>query len=181
MHHKRPTDLMTDEYPPYYATYINEVPDLSLRSALDESAALLKEWLIHLPEGGDNYSYAEGKWTVKEVLQHIIDAERVFAYRALRIGRGDQTPMAGFEQDDYVASVDLSKRPFRKMIDEFITVRKATLNLFEGFIPDDFPRRGIASGGEFSVRAMGFIICGHVYHHIKLFKERYQGAMQKNG
>ncbi|NJB85816.1 hypothetical protein GGR26_001561 [Lewinella marina] len=173
------TDLSASEYAPFYAGYVDLVPPgITLRTALDDSAAGLAEYLNEVSEGGEDYSYAPGKWTIKQTLQHIIDSERVFAYRALRLGRHDATPLPGFEQDDYVAWADLSRREFRRMITEFEMIRKTTIALYNGFGEEDLKFQGTVSGGTvsggpMSCRALGFIICGHTYHHLKLFRERY--------
>ncbi|MEM9930035.1 MAG: DinB family protein [Bacteroidota bacterium] len=169
----RITDLSPTEYHEYYANYVNHVGDLSLWSALDESAAQLLEYLTHVSDDRADYAYAEGKWTIKQCLQHIIDVERIFAYRALRIGRSDATPLPGFDQDEYADVADVSERQFSDMIEEFRLLRATTIALFKSFKTDDFPKAGTMSGGPASVRALGFIICGHVYHHAKLYRERY--------
>lgn len=170
----RITDLSTNEYHQYYANYINYNGELSLRSALDESEAQLLEYLIHVAEERTDFAYAEGKWTIAQSLQHIIDAERVFAYRALRIGRGDTTPLPGYDQDDFAAVADVSQRKFLDMIEEFRLVRATSRALFRSFTEADLVRLGTMSGGPASVRALGFIISGHSYHHAKLYRERYQ-------
>ncbi len=170
----RITDLQPAEYQEFYANYINNVGTLSLWSALDESEAQLLEYLTHVTEDRTDYAYAEGKWTIAQCLQHIIDTERIFAYRALRIGRGDTTALPGFQQDDYAAIADVSDRRFLDMIEEFRLVRASTIALFRSFTEEDMLRVGTMSGGGASVRALGFIISGHVYHHAKLYRERYQ-------
>ncbi len=170
----RITDLSPTEYHEYYAGYINYVGDLSLRSALDESEAQLLEYLTHVAEDRTDFAYAPGKWTIAQCLQHLIDTERIFAYRALRIGRGDITPLPGFEQNDYAAIASVSERRFRDMIDEFRQLRASTVALFKSFTEEDLVRTGTMSGGPASVRALGFIISGHAYHHAKLYQERYK-------
>lgn len=170
----RITDLQPTEYHPYFATYLGYIDDLSWRSSLDESEAQLLEYLTNVSEDRTNYAYAPGKWTIAQALQHIIDTERIFAYRALRIGRGDTTPLPGFEQNDYAAIANVTDRRFRDMIDEFRLVRASTTALFKSFTKEDLLRVGTMSGGPASVRALGFIISGHVYHHAKLYRERYQ-------
>lgn len=166
-------ELTTAEYAPYYAGYIAKVPDISLRSALDESVAALLDYLTHVPEDRVNYSYAPGKWTIKECLQHIIDTERIFAYRALAIARGDKTPLPGFDQNDYMETVELSHRSFRKMIEEFRLLRQSNLAMFKTFTKEDLERTGTMSDTAVSVRGLGFIMCGHVFHHAQLYREKY--------
>jgi hypothetical protein len=172
----RITDLQPTEYHEFYANYIRNVDDLSLRSALEESAAQLLDYLTYVPEERANFAYAPGKWTIAQSLQHIIDTERIFSYRALRIGRNDTTALPGYNQDDYAAVADVSDRRLRDMIDEFRTVRAATKALFKSFTEEDMVRLGTMSGGPASVRALGFIISGHVFHHAKLYREKYGKA-----
>ncbi|THH41043.1 DinB family protein [Neolewinella litorea] len=168
------TDLTASEYPSFYAGYVGLVPPtISLRSAFDDSAAGLTEYLNEIAEDRENYAYAPGKWTIKECLQHLIDTERVFSYRALRLGRHDATPLPGFEQDDYAAQADVSGRDFKRMIAEFELVRKSTMALFSGLGADDLSFRGTVNGGPMSCRAIGFITCGHTYHHLNLYRDRY--------
>ena len=172
----RITDLQPTEYHQFYANYIKNVGDLSLRSALDGSEAQLLEYITDVTEERANFAYAPGKWTIAQSLQHIIDTERIFSCRALRIGRGDDTPLPGYDQDDYAAVANVSGRRFRDMVDEFRMVRAGTKALFKSFTKEDVIRLGTMSGGVASVRALGFIISGHVYHHAKLYREKYGKA-----
>jgi len=169
----RIADLALTEYNPYYANYIKYVGELSLRSALDESAAELLEFLNHVEEERTGFAYAPGKWTVAQCLQHVIDTERIFSYRALCIARGDKTPLPGFEQNDYAEIASVSERRFLDMVKEFRVVRKGTIALFNSLTDNDIVRTGTMSGGGVSVRALGFIISGHVYHHAKVYREKY--------
>lgn len=169
----RITDLRPDEYNEYYGKYIKNVGELSLRSALDESAAELLEYLNNVDEGRMDFAYAPGKWTIAQSLQHIIDTERIFSYRALCIARGDKTALPGYEQDDYAAVASVTGRRFLDMIDEFRVVRQASIALFNSFTEEDILRTGTMSGGGVSVRALGFIISGHAYHHAKLYQDKY--------
>ena len=122
---------------------------------------------------------APGKWSVKEILGHVADAERVFTYRALRIARGDQTPLPGFEQDDYVRVANSGKRKLMDIVEEFSDVRHATLSLFRSFSPDSWLRRGTASNHEVSVRALPYITAGHELHHRRVLEERYFPAIPR--
>ncbi|MFT7121455.1 MAG: putative damage-inducible protein DinB [Neolewinella sp.] len=169
----RVEDVTPAEYASFYAGYIGRVPDVSLRSALNESAAELLEYLTHVPESRVDFSYAPGKWTIRQCLQHIIDTERIFAYRSLRIARGDKTPMPGFDQDEYVNSADVTGRSFRKMIEEFRQLRQSNLIMFNSFTDENFLEIGTMSGGPASVRAIGFIMAGHVFHHAELYRDKY--------
>ncbi|MBB4077429.1 hypothetical protein GGR28_000030 [Lewinella aquimaris] len=166
--------LSPTEYGTFYSNYIELVPaDITLRTALDDSAAVLTEYLTNLPEEKVNHAYASGKWTVKEALQHIIDTERIFAYRALCLGRHDETPLPSFEHKQYAVWADVTRREFERMIEEFRTVRKSTISLFNGFSESDLQFTGSVGGGPMSCRAMGFIISGHTYHHMEIFRDRY--------
>ena len=119
------------------------------------------------------YRYAEGKWTIKDILLHLIDAERIFAYRALRIGRGDKTPLAGFEENGYVINANANSRLVESLLNEFQLVRKSTLEMFENFSEEQLAYLGTSSDNIISVRAIGFIISGHQNHHLKVIVERY--------
>lgn len=170
----RPSDLSPSEYASYYAGYVSKVPDVGIRAALDESEAALTEYLTYVADDRTSYAYAPGKWTIAQSLQHIIDTERIFAYRALRIARGDETPLPGFEQDDYAAAAPADHRKFKEMIEEFRLLRATTVALFSSFNEEELRRTGIMSGSPISVRALGFIMSGHVFHHAQLYRERYQ-------
>lgn len=162
-----------DEYVPYYGTYIAKVPDgdvhALLASHLAETLALIRS----LPESRGSHRYAPDKWSIKEVIGHVTDAERIFSYRALRIGRGDQTPLPGFEQDDYVPQGHFDARTMGDLADELTAVRQATIQLFAHFNGPELERRGTASGNPISVRALAYIIAGHERHHVGILKTRY--------
>ena len=167
-------DLSPDEYFDYYAGYIRHVPEhLDLDAALAESLAELEDYLGDLPESRATYAYAPGKWTVAQSLQHVTDSERVFGYRALVFGRGDAGPLPGFDQDDFVAHRGTDLPPLSELLEELRLVRAGTRALFRGFRQNDLLRRGVMSGHEHSVRAIGYICAGHAYHHARLFRERY--------
>ena len=163
----------TDEYLPYYGRYIDRVPDGDVLSTLSnqigETLALLRE----LPESVAGYRYAPDKWSVNEMVGHMIDTEKIFAYRALRFGRGDKTPVPGFEQDDYVRGSSYNSYPLSELADEFETVRKSTLNFFRHLDDEAWSRRGTASNAEVSVRALAYIIAGHELHHREILRTRY--------
>nr|WP_298926867.1 DinB family protein [uncultured Allomuricauda sp.] len=169
----RSTDLPVSEYNPYYHTYILALGDVNLMVSLKEGEKDFSFFMEGLPEGKLNYSYGEGKWTLAEVLMHIIDAERVFQYRALRFGRNDDTPLAGFDQDVYVPQSNASGKTKKEILDEYQAVRNGTISLFKSFDDDALKRIGTASDSNMSTRAMGFIICGHQAHHLKIIRERY--------
>ncbi len=160
-------------YPDYYENYISLIKQNTIKEALIESE---KETLIFfnsIPEHLENFSYEKGKWTVKEVLNHIIDTERIFAYRALRFARKDETQPLSFDQDNYVTNAELSERNLKDLINEFETVRISTLSLFNSFGNEALVRMGQTAAGRASVNAIGFTICGHGLHHINVIKERY--------
>ena len=166
----RPAD---DEFAPYYANYIRQVPDgeilALLRDQLAETEALLREFR---GDRGD-HRYAPGKWSVKEIVGHIADTERIFSYRALRFARGDRTPLPGYEQDDFIRGGNFAARALPEIAGELRSVRMATITLFAGLSEEALLRRGPANNVEFSVRALAWIIAGHERHHAKIIRERY--------
>ncbi|WP_178988414.1 DinB family protein [Winogradskyella schleiferi] len=162
------------EYHSYYKTYLEKAnTDGPIVEGLKENLNVLVSFFSDIPEEKQNYAYAEGKWTVKDILLHIIDTERIFAYRALRIARRDKSPMVGFEQDDYVANGYAVKRTLENLIEEYKAVRQATIALFNSFEASTLLQIGEASGAAFSVRVLGYITIGHENHHIQIIKERY--------
>lgn len=168
---ERPT---AGQYAPYYDTYIRRVPEAADPLAqLRQQPAQLKQLLAELTDEQAGFSYAPGKWTIKEMLVHINDTERIFAYRALRIARGDQQALPGFEQDDYVSASGANERTLADILAEYDTVRAATLSLLTSFRPEAFDRLGTASGQPVSVRAMAYILAGHEAHHLHILQERY--------
>lgn len=161
------------EYDPYYETYVSLVSGDDVMPLLETQMQALRPLLDGLPEEKGTHSYAAGKWTVKELLSHIIDGERIFAYRILRISRGDQTPIEGFEQDDYIENSNANNRLFSDLLDELEHQRQANLRLLENLSETDAERVGTASEKTVSVRALAYIMAGHVEHHIQILKERY--------
>jgi uncharacterized damage-inducible protein DinB len=161
------------EYAPFYAGYVSHVPEGDILSILEQGAQTTASLLQGLSPSQADFRYAPGKWSIKEVLGHITDAERIFAYRALRFSRGDQTPVPGFEQEGYIQHANFAARPLSDLIAEFATVRQATLFLFRNLDDDAWQRRGTASGAEVSVRALAYITAGHEIHHRDILKRRY--------
>ena len=161
------------EYAPLFAAYIALVPDgdvLSLLSAqVEETAALL----AGMTETQARYRYAPGKWSVKDVVGHIADAERVFVYRALRFARNDKTPLAGFDENVFAAAASFDARPLAGIIEELRLVRRATMSLYRSFTPEMIARRGVSNEKELTVRALIYITAGHERHHVKELKEKY--------
>jgi hypothetical protein len=169
----KPNELSKTEYSSFNATYINAVDDVSLIEGLENGLDQLVSFTENIPVEKLEYRYAEGKWTIKDILLHLIDAERIFAYRALRISRGDKTPLAGFEENDYVPYALANSRSLESLLTEFQFVRNSTLCLFKSFSGEQLAYLGTASNNTISVRAIGFIISGHQNHHLKVIKERY--------
>ena len=161
------------EHLPYYAKYVDRVPDgdllQTLREQLDETRALVGG----LDEAQGGHRYEPGKWSIREVLNHVIDAERIFAYRALRISRGDQTPLESFDENAYATAANADARTLADLADELQHVRLANLALLRSLSDEALARRGTASGGPVSVRALAWIIAGHERHHVALLRERY--------
>jgi uncharacterized protein (TIGR03083 family) len=162
-----------DEVPPHYVGYIERVPESDpvavLATQIDVTAALLRG----LSEADALKRYAPGKWSVKEIVGHLTDTERIMAYRALRIARGDETPLPGFDENAYVPPAKFDARALANLVADLRTVRAATLALFRSFDANAWRRRGTASGKPVSVRALGFMIPGHERHHVEILKTRY--------
>ncbi|MGH7594206.1 MAG: DinB family protein [Gemmatimonadales bacterium] len=162
-----------DEYAAYYGKYVDLVLGddivLALRQQLDGTLALLRG----VAESQGNCRYQPGKWSIKEVLGHLIDTERIFGYRALRIARNDPTPLAGFEQDDYVLSGNFDHCALADLTAEFELVRRSNVAMFQHFGDDAWRRRGVASAHPVSVRALAYMIAGHELHHRNLLQLRY--------
>ncbi len=162
-----------DEYAPYFAQYIGKVPEGDLLEILEAQWEELGCLLEELDDEAAEHRYAEGKWSVKEVLGHILDAERIFAYRLLRIARGDQTPLPGFDENAYVAAANFGARPLESLLEEYDLVRGHTLALLRGLQADSFTRTGISNGKTVSARALAWVIAGHERHHMGVLKEKY--------
>ncbi len=160
-------------YGDYYRNYISLVEENDLFPALENSVDRSLTFWSKLTEEQGNYRYAEGKWSIKELLQHIIDTERIFSYRALAFARGEQTALSGYDENQYADNCMSDSRSLREMIDEFVLVRKSTIALFKSFNESVLDNLGNASGSNLSVRAAGFIIVGHEIHHMNVVKERY--------
>jgi len=161
------------EYAPYYEKYISLITSTDILGMLEEQRKQSLLLLSGLSEDDGNFRYAPDKWTVKEVWGHVCDAERVFAYRALRISRGDKTPLAGFEQDDFVKNAPFGARPMCDLIEDYIAVRRATVSMFRILDEAAWTRRGIASNNEVTVRALAYMIAGHEVHHRRILESKY--------
>lgn len=167
------TDIPENEYSIFNATYINAAGEGNLYEDLEISLHDFIRFVQDIPMDKFDYRYAEGKWTIKEIIQHVIDTERIFSYRALRISRNDITALPGFDENDYALNTNANDRHLQSLLTELSIVRQSTLALFKSFSEEQIKRIGIASNNEISVRAIGFIIIGHQKHHQKVFKERY--------
>ena len=168
----------TDEYFEFYRTYVAKVPDGDLLDTLGTQGERIVAAFSAVPESAETFAYAPGKWTVREVLGHICDAERVFTYRALSIARADTTPLPGFDENQWAVHSNAGSRPLAALVDEFAKVRAATVALFRGFDADMGKRMGNASGKDVSMRAIAWIVAGHAEHHLQLFEERYGQAFE---
>jgi hypothetical protein len=163
------------EYAPYYERYISLIQDDDILATLDRQRGQMVQMLCGLSEADGDFRYAAEKWNVKEVMGHVCDSERVFAYRALRIARGDTTPMEGFEQDDYVKNGPFARHPIAEVIEDYIAVRRATISLFRSLDEVAWSRRGVANKNEVTVRALAYMIAGHEMHHRRILEEKYWG------
>lgn len=161
------------EYAEYYQRYIGLVPDGDVFDILEEQLRLTLDLLLGMSEEQAGFAYAEGKWSIKQVIGHVIDTERVFAYRGLRIARGDSTPLPGFEQDDYVSGADFNARSRMSLSGELEHLRRSNLFLFSTWDAEVQQRRGTASGFSLSARAVPYILAGHERHHLNVITERY--------
>lgn len=168
------SELSKSEYPPYYEVYMSGLnPDIDLLEELEASHHYFIKFIQDIPMEKHDYRYDTGKWTIKEIIQHLIDSERVFAYRALRFSRNDKTELAGFDENHYAANCEANQRHLKDLLMEFSLVRHSTLALFKSFSEEVLLRNGIANGFSSTVRALGFVIIAHQEHHKKIFKERY--------
>ncbi|MFZ0955607.1 MAG: DinB family protein [Candidatus Sulfotelmatobacter sp.] len=164
------------EYAPYYDRYISLIEENDILGTLDRQRRETVLLLSGLSEEQGDFSYAPEKWSAKQVLGHVCDTERVFAYRALRIARGDATPMEGFEQDDYVKNGPFARHAIAEVIEDYIAVRRATISLLRSLEEAAWSRRGVANKNEVTVRALAYTIAGHEVHHRRILEEKYFGG-----
>jgi len=165
-----------DEFFAYYSTYIDLVPPGDVLQSMESQLADTLGLVRGLPESRGDHRYAPGKWTIKEVLGHLSDSERVFAYRLLRIARADSTPLSGFEQDDWIRDGNFGARTLADLAQELEYVRRGNLVLMAGFDDEAMMRRGTANNHVISARALAYIIAGHERHHVKILRARYLGG-----
>ncbi|TDE49114.1 DinB family protein [Flavobacterium sp. GT3P67] len=165
--------LPVNEYAGHFSTYIQAAANVELIEELEICLHDFIKFVQNIPMDKFGFRYAEGKWTIKDITQHLIDAERIFAYRSLRISRNDKTPLPGFEENDYVENTNANERSIQDLLTEFSAVRQSTILLYKSFSDEQLKRIGVASNKEISVRALGFVTIGHQKHHQKVFQERY--------
>jgi hypothetical protein len=161
------------EYAPFYHGYISSVPDGDVLALLRSGGRELIEALERIPESRGGHRYAPDKWTIREVIGHLIDAERIFGYRALRFARADQTPVPGFDENEYVKSAGSDARTIADLARELVVVRESSVLMFEPLPEDAWLRTGIANGNAISVRAIAYVVAGHPRHHLRILRERY--------
>lgn len=167
---QRPTK---NEYPAYYVPYVDLVPEANLTQLLQENLQKTITLFEGITEEVSLYRYAPGKWNVKEVLGHITDTERIMSYRLLRVGRGDQTPLAGFDENDYVQAAQTNTLPLKTILEDFKATRNATISLIQNLPESAWTNKGNANGMEITTRAIAYIIAGHAIHHLKIVEDRY--------
>jgi hypothetical protein len=163
----------TGEYATYYARYIDLVTEDDIVGALDAQSHETATVLGGLSEAQAAHRYEPGKWSVKQLVGHVIDAERIFAFRALAFARGEANPLPGFDQDPYVANAGSDDRSIADLAEEFATIRKANVMMFRALSEESWKRSGVASDNPISVRALAYILLGHERHHLRILRERY--------
>lgn len=161
------------EVPIFYKGYVENVKDMDVIEALQQSSKVALNIFRSIPEDMGIYRYADGKWSIKELLNHMMDAERIFAYRALRFSRNDKTPLPGFEENDYAPLANAHARTIAQLTNEMERLRATTIDLYSSFSPDMLKREGQANNNKLSVLTLGYVIAGHETHHRKIIVERY--------
>jgi uncharacterized damage-inducible protein DinB len=167
-----------ENVPPFYRRYVDHVKDQDMLEALQQSGEVMQLLLKTIPEAQGEYRYAAGKWSIKELLCHLMDAERIFCYRALRFGRNDTTPLPGFEENDYAPQANAHSRSVSDLAAEMQRLRLTTIDLFKSFTGEMLKRSGSANGTPMSVLTLGYVIAGHEHHHRNVLKERYLSGSQ---
>lgn len=162
-----------EEYMPYHEQYIGLVGEGAVTEILAKQLEGTTELLSEISDEQADYSYADGKWTLKEVIGHISDNERVMSYRLLRAARGDKTPLAGYDQDDFMSGASFQDWTWQQVIEDYAAVRHATLTLLRGLSKEAWLRIGVANGGDLSARALAYIIAGHEMHHLQVIQNKY--------
>lgn len=162
-----------NEYAEYYERYISQVEETDIIAVLENQESELRDFFQKITEEKSRFAYAEGKWTIKEVIGHLTDAERIFAYRALRVSRADETPIEGFEQDGYIENSNFNNTSLSDLVDELLLNRRSNLIMFKSLSEEAWLRRGTASDSPVSVRSLAYMMAGHIRHHLKILNERY--------
>jgi hypothetical protein len=166
-------NLQANEYVPYQMNYIKLVSEQNIVKGLKDQKEEMIHFFSSIPVFKQEFRYDEGKWTIKDLLLHLIDAERIFAYRALRIARNDATALPGFDENEFVLASQANEREFVSLLDEYANVRDATISLFSSFSESDVLKLGTASNASVSVRGIGYCVLGHELHHKQIIIERY--------
>lgn len=166
----------TGDYATFYETYVSLVKSDDLLTEMQSSLKEIEQALGAVPEDRKDYAYAEGKWTIKELLQHMIDTERVFAYRATAFARGDKQSLPGFDENAYAATADVSRRNFLEMRTELLNLRQSQYLMYKGLTPEALATAGEANKNRVTVNALGYIMIGHVRHHLRILADRYLHA-----
>lgn len=169
------------EHDPYFSTYIDRLEGENLMTELELQVGELIELCGDLSEAEARFRYGPDKWSIKEVLGHLIDTERVFAFRALWFARGETAALPGFDQDEFVRQAEFNRRSLASLLAEFGDVRRSNLDLLSSFLDKDWERSGISNDAKLSVRAIGYILAGHVIHHLEILRERYLRALRPRG
>ena len=165
--------LNLESVPQFYKNYVKQIDETDVLQALRLSGFRTQVLIHSIPTDQIDYRYADGKWTIREVLCHIIDAERIFAYRALRFARNDKANLHGFDENAYAPEANAGGRSLKKISDELTHLRSSTIDLFEGFTEEMLHRKGVANNNEMGVLVLGFVIAGHEAHHRRILTERY--------
>lgn len=168
MHKPSPT-----EFAPFYQRYIDAIPEQNLFDAFDAQQQIVDHFFDHISEEKSLFAYAEGKWSIRVMMQHIIDTERIFSYRALAFARGEAQSLPGFDENEYADASDADRRSWAELCQELKMLRVSTMNLFKSFSDEMLTRQGKANGNPMSVRAAAYCIIGHLNHHVGILKERY--------
>ena len=167
-----------NEYPEYYVPYVRLVPEGDLLKTLEKNLAEVENLFQGISESNSLFRYAENKWSIKEVLGHMADTERIMSYRLLRVGRGDNTPLAGFDETQYAKGFQADRLTVKNILEDFIATRKATITLIQNMPEGAWENKGNANNFEITTRAIAYIIAGHEMHHRKIISERYLSALK---
>ncbi len=164
---------LTNEYAPFYASYIAAVGNQNIQRKLKNQLNEVDDFFMDLSPQKRDFSYEPGKWTIKQIISHLIDTERVMIYRAMRFAKNDTTELEGFDQDAFVANTDIDHLDYNDLVDELLILRQTNLYFFKSLKEEDMKKKGVANGHPVSVGALLYIMAGHIDHHIRIIKERY--------